>query len=80
VCEAKKKDRCLVVLCVIRSYHTVCPMCVCCLLVVRGSGWMGPNRAAASALSEEREGERRASFSDDTFFFNKLSKAFLVVG
>ena len=41
-----------------------------CLPVVRDSGRMGPNRAAASALLEEREGERDVSFSDDTFFFS----------
>ena len=40
-----------------------------CLHVVRGSGRMGPNRAAASSLSEEKEGERRGSFSDDIFYF-----------
>ena len=81
-CVRGQEKRPLLVLCVIRSssygLSNVCVSSVC-LHVVRGAGRIGPNRADASALSEERERERRVLLRRP-FFFNKLSKVFFLLG
>ena len=66
-CEAKKESGDCVVRGSFVSYglSSVCVLSVC-LHVVRGSGRMD-RTARSRLLFEKEEGERRVSFSDDTF-------------
>ena len=77
MCEAKKESGDCVVRESFVSYglSNVCVSSVC-LHVVRGSGRIGPNREAASALPEERERERRVLLRRH-FSFNNLSKVWI---